>query len=247
MYFNGIQLASGTGFFAEIDDSRLFFTNRHNVTGLNNETGEPLSSRCAVPNKIKIHFPVLKHLNQGDTDLDVYKGINSWRVNTYNLYADDAMSEPHWIEHPDGSQIDVVGIDIDVESDQFAYNVASSEWYQWQVGDLVNVVGYPFGLSADKFPIWMTGHIASEPDIDYDNLPKFLIDCRTRQGQSGSPVLAKFRPGQYYKRNGETYQVIEEHSFFLGIYSGRVRDDSDIGVVWKPSILEEILIKHRER
>lgn len=28
---------------------------------------------------------------------------------------------------------------------------------------------------------------------------------------------------------------------FLGIYSGRILDDSDVGVVWKPEILDSIL------
>ena len=141
----------------------------------------------------------------------------------------------------------MVGINLDVgDANRASYNVAVDRRYQWEVGDIVNVIGYPFGLSTSKFPIWMTGHIASEPDIDCNCLSKFLIDCRTREGQSGSPVIAKFRPGQFYKYKGEMYRAEEEYTFFLGICSGRIRDDSDIGVVWKSNILEEILVKYRD-
>jgi hypothetical protein len=108
--------------------------------------------------------------------------------------------------------------------------------------DTISVIGFPFGVTVGgAFAIWSTGFVASEPSIDYVNLPVFLIDCRSRQGQSGSPVLAyrvgsartnayggmRFFPGTIYK--------------FLGIYSGRINAESDLGLVWKTSAVLELL------
>ena len=30
-------------------------------------------------------------------------------------------------------------------------------------------------------------------------------------------------------------------TLFLGVYSGRIHDDSEIGMVWRPNLIEEIL------
>lgn len=58
-------------------------------------------------------------------------------------------------------------------------------------GQTVSVVGYPLGFRdrANKLPVWKTGHIASEPDVDFDGDPRFLIDITGRPGMSGSPVI----------------------------------------------------------
>jgi hypothetical protein len=78
---------------------------------------------------------------------------------------------------------------------------------------------------------------------DYDdsvNERYFLIDASTRSGMSGSPVV--FRPlGPYLKKSGEMSVADGNMSIFMGIYSGRIRDDSDIGIVWRPKIVAEVL------
>lgn len=74
--------------------------------------------------------------------------------------------------------------------------------------------------------------------------PVFLIDCRTRAGQSGSPVLA-FRTGAYRKQDGNramtSLSATETAWEFLGVYSGRVNKESDLGRVWHVSALGELL------
>jgi len=66
-----------------------------------------------------------------------------------------------------------------------------------QVSDRVSIVGFPLGLTVSEnethwhkeyFPIWKTGYIASEPSINFESKPIFLIDSRTKEGNSGSPV-----------------------------------------------------------
>jgi hypothetical protein len=94
--------------------------------------------------------------------------------------------------------------------------------------------------SGGKFPIWKTGHVASDIDLDWDNKPAFLIDATTKSGMSGSPVIAK-RVSIYQTSNGNT---IGNAVKFLGVYSGREISDQgiEVGFVWKPRTITEILL-----
>lgn len=60
--------------------------------------------------------------------------------------------------------------------------------------------------------------------------PTFLIDSKTRAGQSGSPVLFK-----------SPMHSLQEDYYLIGIYSGRVNETSDLGYVWKVELIKEIL------
>jgi hypothetical protein len=106
--------------------------------------------------------------------------------------------------------------------------------------EIVSVIGFPLGQSAGGlFAIWVSGFIASELDVDYNGLPQFLVDCRTRPGQSGSPVVA-VRYGMVHLKNGDI--LLDGYaSELLGIYSGRISESSDIGVVWKRSAIDELV------
>ena len=128
------------------------------------------------------------------------------------------------------AEFDLYPIDITTPKQEIAISPAEN----------VSVLGFPMGKAAGGlFPIWVSGFIASEPDINYGDLPIFLIDCRTKQGQSGSPVFT-IKWGMVNYKNGGTalgQNAIE----FLGIYSGRIDKDSDIGMVWKRRAIEELI------
>ena len=66
--------------------------------------------------------------------------------------------------------------------------------------------------------------------INNYEVPTFLIDSKTRGGQSGSPVLFE----SPIKSEKKEYHLI-------GIYSGRVNASSDLGYVWKIEVIKEIL------
>ncbi|MEJ7760702.1 MAG: hypothetical protein WKF55_14045 [Gemmatimonadaceae bacterium] len=105
----------------------------------------------------------------------------------------------------------------------------------------VSVVGFPFDLSVSgSVAIWATGFVASEPEIDVDDLPIFLIDCRTRQGQSGSPVIIH-KTGAVAYQGGMVGVGTSTHTYLLGMYSGRINKQSDIGIVWKRAALRELV------
>jgi len=231
MYFNDLKLSSGTGFFCESKIGPVLFTNRHNVTGRCQYSGDPLSLKCALPNKMR------------------FKGLSSRGsiVHAFDLYEYENFQNPVWVEHPVlKEKADVVGLVMDsTTSWKPDYVVPFVDWHRWDVGDRVHAIGFPFGLSADGFAIWATGYIASEPDVNFEGHPVFLIDCRTRPGQSGSQVIAEFKPGDTVVKDGRMYQAKQSMTHFLGIYSGRVNKDSDLGRVWKPSVIREI-IQHAE-
>jgi hypothetical protein len=105
----------------------------------------------------------------------------------------------------------------------------------------VSVVGFPFGLTAGgALAVWATGFIATDPDVDYAGLPVFLIDCRSRQGQSGSAVIAHRTGGAVATETGVMVGggVMTR---FLGIYSGRVNAESDLGFVWKAAAIRQLV------
>jgi len=110
------------------------------------------------------------------------------------------------------------------------------------VADFVNIVGFPFGVTAaGAIAIWTKGAIASEPEIDFDMRPCFLIDARTRQGQSGSPVIAYSPGGPTVMEDGSLAILTGTAVNLLGIYSGRINKESDLGMVWKPRAIQDIV------
>jgi SEC-C motif len=106
----------------------------------------------------------------------------------------------------------------------------------------VSVIGYPLGLKCGEgWPIWKTGHIASDPDIDFQlGRPAFLIDATTCEGMSGAPVVIRNTSG-YQTKNGGHILAAGVTTKFIGIYAGRIHKLSEIGRVWRPFLIHEIL------
>lgn len=241
MFFGETLLSSGTAFLVANDQSShcALVTNRHNVTGRHQDTGECLDKKhCATPDNIRIHF----HKSPID--------LGEWQCIELPLYKDG--DTPWWIEHPRfGASVDVVALNLKWGSDveKFPYYLKTELDRTKLVvrpAEAISVIGFPFGLSSvGRFPIWATGFLAQELGIVTPDNQAFLIDCRTRQGQSGSPVIA-YRPNSYTYVNdsGSTSTKISSGDAkweFLGIYSGRVNSESDLGRVWHVSAIEEVL------
>ena len=101
------------------------------------------------------------------------------------------------------------------------------------------VVGYPLGLSGPHATaVWTSAFVASEyggQDRDY-----FLVDSRTRSGNSGSPVYKFSLSGNLSPYGGISGQG-KPCAQFAGIYSGRLHKDSDVGKVWKHHLVAEVI------
>jgi hypothetical protein len=232
MYFNDMKLAVGTGFIVFTARGPALITNRHNVTGRDQNTGQPLDQKYGgVPNRLVIHHHSMF-------------GLGTWVSKSESLYDED---KPLWMEHPSlGAKADFVALPLTQTSDVrfFAYDPANvGQPILVGIADPVSVVGFPFGIrSGGNLPVWATGFVASEPQIDHDQLPMFLIDCRTRRGQSGSAVIAYRNTGSMIPDESGGFGAFGGPVYrFLGIYSGRVNAESDLGMVWKASAIAELV------
>lgn len=226
MRFDGVALASGTGFFVEYSHRWWLITNRHNVTG-RNQAGECLDKlHAAVPNKLTAYIPVFMPPS-GEPEPDSYDHDigPGWRPIQICLY--DEYDQPKWVEHPElNERADFIALEFapfELMVKKSYPPLSDLRAPALRPADRVSIIGFPFGFSGTgKFGIWISGAVASEPLLDYEGLPVFLVDARTRPGQSGSPVLS-------------------EQGIFQGIYSGRIHRDSDLGMVWKAAAVYELV------
>jgi hypothetical protein len=143
-----------------------------------------------------------------------------------------------------GRRVDVVALPLTktAGAELFVYDPANpGPLIIFRPSDPVSIIGFPFGLtSGGAMGIWVQGTVATEPAIDYEDVPCFLVDSRTRPGQSGSPVIL-YRSGGYSAEDGNVIVGPMSSERFIGVYSGRVNEQSDLGFVWKTTALTEIL------
>jgi hypothetical protein len=229
MLYGNQLLATGTGFVCESKIGPVLLTNWHNLTGRNPETKKPISSTGSVPDSLRI-----LHNRDGK--------LGQWVHKTEKLYTND---NPRWAEHPTlAERVDAVALPLTDLTDVqlFPYDIQGGQKIAVNPADAVSVVGFPFGLQAGgSLAIWATGFLASEMAIDFRGLPDFLIDCRARPGQSGSAVIAYRSGGAVAMEDGSTAIFGGPATRFLGIYSGRINDQSDLGIVWKATAVAQVL------
>ena len=226
MFINGgtIPIGKGTVFTTFINSQNYLITNWHVVTGRNADTNKPIDDGPCDPDYMEAWF--------------FTNTIGLWLCKKINLK--DKHGNNLWIEHPMGREIDVVAIPFVPKSDVYITNLnleTASIPLKIYPSKEVSIIGYPNGLSAGgKFPIWKKGHIASEMDLNFNNKPLFLIDATTRGGMSGSPVILR-ESGMVELGTSITTGT---YTKFLGVYSGRLDNQSEIGRVWKPIVINEI-------
>lgn len=222
-------LGTGTGFVCQSKKGPLLFTNRHVATGRDQATKQPLSPTGAIPDS----FHIL-HNRSGK--------FGEWVQRIEPLLVNGV---PRWKEHPTlGDKVDVIALPLTDISDVefFPYDPIGGPQIGINPAEPISVVGFPFGIQAGgSLAVWATGFVASEPDIDFGGLPVFLVDCRTRPGQSGSAVIAHRNGGSVNMADGSTAFMSGPITKFLGVYSGRLNDQSDLGIVWKASTVADIV------
>lgn len=229
-FFKEQALATATGFTIELAGGYYLITNWHVVSGRNPDTNSCLDRNASVPDRLIVSF----HRKNS---------LGAWvRLEIPLLSVDGA---PLWIEHPLGSIVDVVALPLEMSADIEIYPLDVSLARTDVVVSPampVSVIGFPLGLRAgENWPIWKTGHVASDPDVDFQaDRPAFLIDATTRPGMSGAPVILRLTGG-YDTSDGGHVIGGGMTTKFLGVYAGRIHDDSEIGRVWRPFVIQEIL------
>jgi len=258
---NGRQpVQQGTGFFfasTKADgtpDTVFLVTNYHVVTGR-----PPLSKQAGIGDRVQF----LIHEDRNDLA----------RVRHLELPLYEAIQRPLWITSETAPGADVVLLPVPPAAYEgvslFVFTEAHTH------GDIkmrptsgATLLGYPYGFAdtAHDLPVWKTGHIASEPSVDFDNKPVFLVDVSAFPGMSGSPVLAVAN-GIYENEDGQmrSGRVLK----LLGIFSAMpvVRETKpspasaepdaqpavttetalQLGYVWKAALIADMARQFRPR
>lgn len=210
------------------DDVTYLVTNRHVVRGRHQADDVPLHTSGAYPDSLHVYYHTA-------TQLVIW---NEVKVELY-----DSAGDPLWLEHPrfEGA-VDVALLALPQldPGNAISYDPWETSKVLAMPSERLSIVGFPFGIvNAGILAIWVQGFIATEPMLDHDGLPCFLVDSRTRAGQSGSPVI--FFGADYRTPEGGRVIAGTQLVQLMGIYSGRINSESDLGIVWKPSVIQEIL------
>jgi hypothetical protein len=255
--YNRAQLVSqGTGFFYGnlrpdgTAEAIFLVTNYHVVTGHAPNEPKPRAGD-------RIHFALHKDAN----DLE---NFSEFELPLYDVHGD-----PIWASSDLYPNADVVLVPLPARMlPLFVFTEAHTR------GDIkirptsgATLLGYPYGFfdRTHLLPIWKTGHVASEPDVDFEGQRAFLVDVSAFPGMSGSPVLA-VATGIYESEDGmmRSGRVLK----LLGIFSSMTvrpvttnpasAGASDVpptttevslqlGYVWKAALIAEIARSYRPR
>jgi hypothetical protein len=243
------QVSQGTGFFFAnttadgTPDTVFLVTNFHVVTG------HPPGSTAHDGDRVRIY------IHESSEDLT--------RMRRVDLPLYDERGSPKWIASDTSPSADVVLVPIPREAYRDISVIVFTEGHTR--GDIrirptsgATLLGYPYGFydSAHFLPVWKTGHVASEPNVDFDGLPLFLVDVSAFPGMSGSPVLA-VASGVYESEDGSmhTGRMLK----LLGIFSampvvrqerpGDAATDTpaqtteislQLGYVWKAALIADL-------
>jgi hypothetical protein len=246
--------AIGTGFLLKSYSGSGWFlvTNYHNISGRDlsrKERGK------FIPNVVDILVRTLQPTEEGDVRL---RGQCALR---YRLV--DENENPLYFDLLDDEE-DVFRADIAIlpisiptsHPDGAGFEVCADRRAFWQlnrnadtfVGEDCYIVGYPRGLRGDnRYPIWKRASIASEPSNTYQGKLAFLVDTATREGMSGSPVIAR-KLRDINQASLESSSNLEEHfdDYLIGVYSGREGADElgvQLGIVWHSEAVEILIAK----
>lgn len=230
---NGQPLTSATGFVVQSRYGPVLLTNRHVLTGRDQNTGQPLAPQGQTPTEV-----VIIHNRK--------EAVGQWLARMEPLYDGPVR---RWFEHPEfGERMDVAALrltaltDVSIYAHDLAEPAAGSSLLLGP-SDPVSIVGFPFGHveGGDMLPTWATGFLASEPVQNFAGLPIQLVDCRTTFGQSGAPVIAYRSGGEQLLEDGNWAQFDGPVMRLVGLYGGRVTAASDLGVVWKTQAIRDLV------
>lgn len=234
---NGAQtIGTATGFVYQINDSLYLITNWHVASGRNRFDDQPLHKGSATPDALRPMFFV-----EGE----------SGRWTAHDIPLVDQDGNPLWYQHPKHAQkVDVAVLPFTCPPGLTVHpinNLPTTTGMVVETGQDVFVLGYPLNIRAGGvLPVWKRASIASEPEIDLDELPLLLVDTASYTGMSGSPVIAK-EVYHYRGHDGDLHidHNAATHYTLVGVYSGRRRgldgELSQLGEVWKARVIEEII------
>lgn len=230
VYKDNQKLGSATGFIIRSKTQNYLVTNYHVLTLKNPFTNQFIDTiRKISPNKIKImqHGKVLGKYQITIEPLFDEKGNRLWHENKFN-----------------NNTIDVVELPLKDTNNIIIYPVSYKSIYDSDLilrpTDRVFILGFPLSLHSEPFlPIWKSGLLASEPDINQDGLPITFVDEITYDGMSGSPV---YYISDKIISHGNLMEFSDLVSIFVGVFSAQ-QIDNVFGILWKGKFLQAIFDK----
>jgi V8-like Glu-specific endopeptidase len=164
------------------------------------------------------------------------------------LYDD---GNPQWREHPEGSEIDVVAISLDINLNDSGTKIISNQLrmpdnVEVTFGQEAVVLGYPIRGQSPYLPIARNAMIASPYGVPFQGIPCFGTDADMHSGTSGSPVLT--RPSALQQTTDGFQLGGQQQMHFLGIHSATMQSNHEleegplnINVTWYAELLDEII------
>jgi hypothetical protein len=235
-----ILLAKASAFLYKVDGQMFLVTARHNFSGKHWETDEYLSQAYpAEPTHVAVAFrsaPPVGGYRQGEPA----------QMHQFLLPLIDESWKPVWREHPRyGASVDIAAIAFRIPEGFGALIVEGWDAEESGTRDVrtklwmsenIAVVGYPYGLRGSfELPLAIPGSVSSEPALLHPyrerEYPLFIVDAKTRTGQSGSAVVSVRQPfSPQFKPDGKTLEYLASPRWRLvGVYSGRVPEDYGAG------------------
>lgn len=226
LYSKNQAIGSGTGFLYKSATKHYLITNWHVVTNKNPTTKGWLDPNFPIsPDRVEIYY----HDNQ-DKPVALSENLI------------DASGQVKYYEYPLGQQmVDVVALPLANTNGAQLYPIQIDEALVKHIFIPANsqlfVIGYPLGTySNDYYPIFKSGNIASDPDVDQQGLPLFWIDATGFPGMSGSPVYSI--SNQLTLKDGRHQMLGFSLSHLMGVFSGApFGGKTGLGNVWKMSYL----------
>lgn len=243
------QISQGTGFFYGVPnannviDTVFLVTNYHVITG-----HSPNTSMTAQGDRVVFYL----HLSKDDPS----------QVKQVALPLYSQAGVPLWeqsIEHPEADLILLPLPPPTYEAIELYVFIEEHTRARITIRPTspATLLGYPYGFSdtVNRLPVWKTGHVASEPAVDFQGTPSFLVDVSAFPGMSGSPVLAVAN-GVYEDERG-VMQLGKGFIRLLGVFSAMpvIRSDTpgqadtslELGIVWKASLIADLARQYRPR
>jgi len=234
-FFNEIKLGTATSFAYKYKDKKFLITNYHVAFGLNPENNILLNNKGAIPNKIIINYYTKDFILMYYTILFGDQQNPFKFIKIYSTIVDIAVF-----------QLDDKFNGVCINEIENLFNFPKFETdIILHITEQLYVLGYPRSINIYNTPIWKRSSIASEPELDPNEIPYFYIDTTTREGMSGAPVIFYTENGNYKRSNG--CQVLAGGNAYnlAGIYSGRDHNDeshiAQLGKVWKKELIEKII------
>ncbi len=273
-------LAVGSGVLYERNGQHYIATAWHNLSGRHSESLRPLSDKGGVPDNVVAIVPqvVSSHVGPGlirtpftlpvETDSQTLYLVHpvGWpRIDVAVLPIDPEAVFEQEMHVSNGRDIvmpgrmrngvNPSGVSTDIQPIQRCAGAHARLTVPpdalVHAGDDLFVLGYPKGIADfSAAPIWKRATVASDPNVGWNRQPKFLIDCASREGMSGAPVIAYHKNGRIHFGTSSVASA-GPAALLHGIYVGRIVDnevskedrffEAQIGTVWKRLVIDEII------